>query len=111
MPPKKDKTPTMKVMGVLSVKLFKSPLKGKKYRAVFYEDGKQYDHTDFGATGYEDYTIHKDDDRKDNYLARHDPTENWNDPYSAGALSRWVLWNKPTLEESWNDYKRRFNFQ
>jgi hypothetical protein len=116
MPPKKDKKPTRKIMGVLSVKLFRSPLKTKKYRAVFYEDGVEFDYTDFGAIRvsgepYEDYTMHKDDERKANYLARHEPTENWNDPYSPGALSKWVLWNKPTLEESWNDYKRRFNFQ
>jgi hypothetical protein len=111
MPPKKDKTPIRKVMGILSAKLFRSPRKGKKYRAVFYEDGVEFDYADFGASGYDDYTTHGDDERKDDYLARHEPTENWNDPYTPGALSRWVLWNKPSLEQSWNDYKRRFNFQ
>jgi hypothetical protein len=27
---------------------------------------------------------------------------------SAGALSRWILWNKPTLAASIKDYKKRF---
>jgi hypothetical protein len=28
---------------------------------------------------------------------------------SAGALSRWLLWNKPTLKESLEDFKNKFN--
>jgi len=28
---------------------------------------------------------------------------------SAGALSRWILWNKPTIEASKADFKKRFN--
>lgn len=63
----------------------------------------------FGAKGYEDFTTHKDEDRKDNYLARHKANEDWNDPMTAGALSRWILWNKPTLQASIADYKKRFN--
>jgi len=31
----------------------------------------------FGASGYSDYTINKDDKRKENYIKRHS-TENWN---------------------------------
>jgi len=63
----------------------------------------------FGAKGYEDFTTHKDEDCKDAYLARHKTNEDWNDPYTAGALSRWILWNKPTLQASIADYKKRFN--
>lgn len=54
------------------------------------------------------YTLHKDPARKARYLARHAATERWNDPKSAGALSRFVLWNRPTLAASIADYKRRF---
>ena len=98
---------------MVKVKLFTSPLKEKKYRAVFYRDqeGKEVEfrHTDFGAKGMSDFTIHKDPKRKGLYLKRHRARENWNAKYSAGALSRWVLWNKPTLKSSWLDYKRRFD--
>ena len=55
-----------------------------------------------------DFTRHKDSARKQRYIARHSRRENWRDPTSAGALSRWVLWNKPSLRESISDYKRRF---
>ena len=96
----------------MKVKLFVSPIKTKKYRAIFYDKNNNIlNQTDFGADGYEDYTIHKDDDRKQNYLNRHKKRENWNNPFSAGALSRWVLWNKPTLKSSWEDYKKRFKLK
>ena len=82
-----------------------SKSKYKKYQAKF-SDGTT---TTFGAKGYSDYTSHKDDKRKASYLARHKKNENWNDPLSRGALSRWILWNKPTLSASYNDYLKKFN--
>ena len=51
----------------------------------------------FGAKGYSDYTIHKNDERKTRYLARHSANENWRDKYSKGFWSRWILWNKKIL--------------
>lgn len=86
------------------MRLVNSPLKGKKWRAIF-ENGT---HRDFGAIEYDSFPDHKDPVRKELYLNRHRKNENWNDPYSAGALSRWILWNLPTIEASFKDYKRRF---
>ena len=77
-----------------------------KYTAVF-EDPDRTTH--FGAKGYEDYTQHRNELRKANYLKRHAARENWRDPTSAGALSRWILWNKPTLTASIEDFKKRFS--
>jgi hypothetical protein len=53
--------------------------------------------------------MHGSKERKKLYLKRHKSREDWNDPKSAGALSRWILWNKPTLEASIKDYIKRFN--
>ena len=91
------------------VKIAKSPNKSKKYRAVF-SDGT---HTDFGAKGYQNYggvgsERHLDEKRKQRYIQRHQKRENWKNPKSPGALSRWVLWNKKSLTASISDYKRRF---
>ncbi len=47
---------------------------------------------------------------KSAYIARHKVRENWNDPMSAGALSRYISWNLPTISASIKDYKKRFNF-
>jgi len=69
----------------------------------------------FGASGYMDYTKYYKQDpklakqKKESYLARHRVNEDWNDVMSAGALSRWILWNKTTIEASVKDFKNRFN--
>ena len=81
-----------------------SPNPDKKWRAYF-NDGS---HTDFGAKGMDDYTITNDEERKRLYLLRHKKNENWKDGKSAGALSRFILWNKPTIKASLQDYKIRF---
>ena len=81
---------------------------GKKMMAVFYDTAKKkVKTTHFGASGYEDYTTHGDLQRKQNYLSRHS-NENWNDYMTAGSLSRWILWGKPSLSASIEDYIRRF---
>lgn len=89
--------------------LIPSPLKTKKWRAMF-SDKK---HTDFGAkvngVPMDDYTITKDKDQRDRYLKRHRANESWNDPRSAGALSRYILWGDSTsIQANISDYKRRF---
>lgn len=88
-------------------KLYRSPRKDKKY-AVVLPDGTA---VHFGARGMSDYTIHKDKDRRNNYIARHgaDADQNWEDPTTAGFWSRWLLWNKPTLESSLRDIRKKFN--
>jgi hypothetical protein len=65
----------------------------------------------FGAKGYSDYTIHKDDYRKNNYIKRHQVNEDWEDLEKAGTWSRFLLWNKPTLTASIKDMERRFNIK
>ena len=66
----------------------------------------------FGAAGMSDFTIHKDEARKQRYINRHtNSNENWSKSGidTAGFWSRWLLWNKPTIKESYIDIKRRFN--
>ena len=80
----------------------------KKKMAIFYDGDKQVKTTHFGAKGFSDFTIHGDTERKNRYLNRHRSNENWNNYKSAGSLSRWILWNKPTMSASIADYKKRF---
>ena len=94
------------------VSIGKSTRQGKKMVAVFYDEAKKkIKTTHFGASGYEDYTTHGEMQRKMNYLARHKDREDWNDYMSSGSLSRWILWNKPTLSESIKDYMNRFRLR
>ena len=82
---------------------------GKKFKAVFRLDNGKTKTTHFGAAGMEDFTIHKNEERKKHYIQRHRVTENFTDPTTAGALSRWILWNKPSFSASLADFKRRFH--
>jgi Family of unknown function (DUF5754) len=98
-------------MGKLRLKTIrKSHRKEKKWDAVFqYPDG----HTKtvpFGAAHMSDFTKHKDKTRKQRYLKRHSGMgEHWNKPDTPGALSKWVLWNKPSFRASVSDFKKRFD--
>jgi len=96
----------------MKVEIKPSTQKDKKFMAIFYDDdGKKKKTTHFGAKGMSDFTIHKDKERKERYLDRHRKRENWNDPMTAGSLSRYLLWNKPTLKASISDYKKRFSLK
>ena len=95
----------------ISVVIKKSDKEGKKLMAIFKLENGRTRTTHFGAEGMSDYTKNRDKDRKQRYLKRHRRNENWNNPLSAGALSRWILWNKETREASVADYKRRFKLK
>ena len=82
----------------------KSSNKNKKYDARI--DGRKT--ISFGAAGMSDYTIHKDDERKQRYLDRHRKNENWADYNTAGFYAKNLLWNKKTLSESVKDTNTRF---
>jgi len=90
-------------MGIKLIEVKASPVSGKKLRAVF-SDGS---HTDFGASGYSDYTRHGDRERRDRYIERHAKDLRTADPTRAGYLSMFILWNKPTVEASVADYRKR----
>lgn len=91
------------------VKIIDSNIKGKRYTAIFETKDGKTKKTHFGSSNHENFTIHGDEERKKRYLDRHRKNENWDEPMTAGALSRWILWNKKTLRESIKDYKKRFN--
>ncbi len=51
---------------------YKSDKQGKKYYIITESNRKIY----FGASGYSDFTIHKDEQRKQRYINRHKTNEN-----------------------------------
>lgn len=61
----------------------------------------------FGALGYMDYIQYYQkygkevaDKKKKAYIARHKVNEKWNNKNTSCYYARWVLWNKPTIQES-----------
>lgn len=90
----------------MRIEIRKSKKKDKKLQAII-SNGKTITR-DFGQRGAPDFTKTRDEAQKARYLKRHKTRENWNDPTTPGALSRHLLWNKPTLQASARDMSRRF---
>ncbi len=95
----------------ISVKISKSTKPEKKLMAVFQLDNGRSRTTHFGARGMDDYTKTKNKEQRKRYLDRHRRRENWASPMTAGALSRWILWNKESRGASISAYKRRFKLK
>jgi len=64
----------------------------------------------FGQKNTSDYTLHKDDDRKNNYIQRHRANEDWTKSgiKTAGFYAKHVLWNKKTLQASIKDLNDKY---
>ena len=80
---------------------------GKNKYYIITESGKK---VYFGQAGASDMTQHKDEDRKMRYLKRHRKNEDWTKSGidTAGFWSKWLLWNKKTIKDSYEDIKKRF---
>jgi curved DNA-binding protein CbpA len=101
-----------KSIKLISIK--KSTKSGKKLMATFETNGRRKV-IHFGASGMRDFTIVSKAKNKDaknikqRYIQRHRKDFGTGDPSRAGYLSMFVLWNKPSLQASIADYKRRLN--
>ena len=82
-----------------------------KYNALFKLHDGSFKTVPFGQRGASDMTIHHQPLRMRNYLARHSPAktgEDWNNPITPGALSRWILWSANSLKEGIANYRKHF---
>ena len=97
------------------VKVEKSTRPGKKWMATFCDckgstkcapSERRVVH--FGASGYEDYTMHKDKERRRLYRIRHAKEEN-QAADTPGALSFHILWGDSTsLNANIKAFKRKY---
>lgn len=91
--------------------LYKSSKKDKKYMIKFINPAtKKINTIHFGASGYTDFLISKDSQKKERYIARH-KNDHINNPNYAGFYSLNLLWNKPTLRASITDTNRRYSIK
>lgn len=96
-----------------------STRKNKKLMASFYDNYKNLiKTTHFGARGYKDYIYYITDNiqnayKKQNYyIKRHKPmNKEWSNPINPGTLSRYILWNKPTLKKSIINFMEMFDLK
>jgi hypothetical protein len=100
---------------VEKIYLYKSDKPTKKFYIQFINpDTGREKKVYFGAIKpngepYDDYTITKNDEQKARYLKRHRGMgEDYTNIYTPGALSKFLLWNKPTISASIKDANERF---
>ncbi len=86
---------------------YKSDKPGKNYYIIT-NSGKK---VNFGQASASDFTHHRDEQRKQRYIDRHKSNETWSKSGidTAGFWSRWLLWNKPTIKESYENIKIKFH--
>ena len=98
-----------------------STRKDKKYMAIFQLDDERAKTTHFGASGYRDFTLMSNpkseyyiknsgarEKVRQSYLKRH-AKEDWMKPMTAGALSRWILWEKRTVPMAIRAFRKKFS--
>jgi hypothetical protein len=90
------------------VKVVKSNRAGKKWMAVFDNDGRTKT-THFGDSTANDYTLTGDVEARKRYRDRHRKDLATQDPTRAGFLSYYLLWGESTaLTANLAAYRRRF---
>ena len=92
----------------MNLYITKSKRKNKKYDLL--DSNKKY-LLSFGDDRYSDYTIHKDEARRQRYIDKHKKNKDFNKSgtYTSGFGAKNLLWNKETLTASINDVNKRFN--
>jgi hypothetical protein len=95
------------------VNISKSKVDGKQLTAIFYDEIERKIKTvHCWVDGYIDYTTSpRDKGKRQQYISRHRTNENWNDPMSAGTLSRYILWEHPLLSTAINNYIKMFRLK
>ncbi len=86
------------------------PTSKQKYIAEFKLKNGRIKKTRFGATGYGDYTLTGDKEKRASYRSRHKKDLRTGDPTRAGFLSYYILWGDSTsVRKNIASYKKRFN--
>ena len=97
---------------IVFIQILNSKKPDKKYVARFFDaERNMIKQTDFGSKTGLNYTHHKDEEVKENWIARHQVRGTFNEPTSASSLARWLLWNKKTLSKSFRNYVKLFNLK
>ncbi len=93
--------------------LQKSSNAQKKFMVTLVDSNGRRKTIHFGASGYSDYTIHKDYERMKRYDARHSSREGWTKKSirTAGFWAKWILWSKPSLNDAIRYTSNKFNLK
>jgi hypothetical protein len=85
------------------MKILTSEKPTKRFVAIFNNGLKVH----FGQPGGNTYVDGASEETRKNYIARHKVNENWKDPYSAGALARFILWEHRSIKKAVEEYNKK----
>jgi len=96
----------------VSVIIKKSLQPKKRYMAIFTRESGKTKTINFGSKGANTFVDGAGDKVKSAYEARHKVREDWNNPLSAGALSKHILWgDSDNISKNVVAFKKKFGFQ
>lgn len=87
----------------------RTPNQSKAFRAIFKMDNDKEKRVTFGTSS--NYVLNPDKTKQDreNYLKRHKTREDWEDPLTAGSLSKHILWGESrNLNTNIRAFKKKF---
>ncbi len=84
---------------------YKSDKPEKKYYIITKDDKKVH----FGAAGYDDFTTHKDEERRQHYITRH-KNEDWTKSGidTPGFWAYHYLWSLPSKTQVYQKIKQTY---
>ena len=92
------------------LQILKSDREGKKFKAVFTKDDGKTKTVHFGSSMHQDFTQHKNLERRRLYRQRHEKDLK-GDPMRAGYLSYYILWgNSTNLQANIRSFKNKYGF-
>ena len=97
------------------VRVEESTRPDKKLQAVFSDALGGVKTVHFGARGYGDFVEWSKKSRalgaakRAAYIARHGATETWTRPDTAATLSRYILWEQPSLRAAIFAFRAKFH--
>ena len=78
---------------------------------VFYDqERKKVETTHFGKLDEETYITSQDIQLKMNFISLNERRQEWANPTCDKTLVKYLLYNKPTLPESYTDYRNTFRY-
>lgn len=93
------------------LQILKSDNPKKKYKAIFTKDDGKTKTVHFGSSMHQDYTQHKNLERRRLYRQRHEKDLK-GDATRAGYLSYYILWGDSTsLQTNLKAFKIKFGFK
>ena len=89
----------------MKIVIQESTRKGKKFQAT---NGQKTVH--FGDSNYQDFTQHKDEKRKKNYLSRHGKEDHTiSNALSPAFLARHVLWSEKSVPQAVRKLNQKYS--